>query len=353
MRSARSSRSRRTLLFGLAAFALTQGAFACLVLSDPVLPREDHWQRKLRQYRPRVAAHPDAVVAVQLGSSRTGFGVRGTQAEPWLSDRLGRPVVLFNMGLCGSGPAATLVNLRGMLDDGVRPHLLLLEVLPPLLDDGDVLEDLEPERLPAGQMRLGEAAVTAALAGKERPWLWAEWLGAQAVPTCTHRQTLLSLSFPRLLSPEARRDGVRGADESGYVPVRHHSAEEAARALNAARMDYEPVLRRFRLSRRRLDLVGETIETARREGMAVALVLMPEGPAFRSWYPPGTWPLIFGAVEDLAREQGVPLINLREALDEDDLIDSHHATVEGARKLTLELARRIEPLLREAARGSP
>jgi hypothetical protein len=353
MRSARSSHSRRTLLFTLAGFALIQCAFACFVLSDPVLPREDHWQRKLRQCRPRLAAHPDALVAAQLGSSRTGSGVCGTDAEPWLSARLGRPVLLFNVGCSGAGPGAGLINLRRMLNDGVRPHLLLLEVLPPLLDDADLLEDLTPERLPAAQLRPDEAAATAELAPRERPWLWAEWLRAQAVPAITHRQALVSLSVPGLLSAEARRDGVRGADESGYVPELPRSPGQIESARRAARERYEPALRNFRLSRRRLDLVGETIEAARSEGMAVALVLMPEGPTFRSWYPPGTWALVFGAIEGLARERGVALIDLREALDEGDLFDSHHATREGARKLTLELARRIEPLLRQAARGAP
>jgi hypothetical protein len=83
--------------------------------------------------------------------------------------------------------------------------------------------------------------------------------------------------------------------------------------------------------------------------MTVALVLMPEGPAFRSWYPPGTWSDVWAALQKLAQKHQTSLIDLHEALDEDDLFDSHHATREGARKLTQKLARHIEPLLRTAA----
>src|SRR4051812_23399663 len=109
MRSARtSSRSRRTLLVALAAFVLTQAALAALVLSDPVLPREDLAQRRPRRYHQR--ARPGALTVVQIGSSRTESGVCGVAAEPWLSERLGRPVMLFNMGAQGAGPGANLVN---------------------------------------------------------------------------------------------------------------------------------------------------------------------------------------------------------------------------------------------------
>lgn len=340
------SRSRRTLLAAAAAFVLTQAALAVAVMTHPVLSRDDLWQRKVRRYHHRLAGQPDALVVAQLGSSRTESGVRGVAAEPWLCERLGRPVVLFNMGSRGAGPAANLVNLRRMLNDGVRPHLLLVEVLPPLLTEDELLEDLAADRLPASQLRHDEAALTASLGRRERPWLWAEWLRDQSVPAATHRQPLLSVSQPRLLTADARRDGFRSADESGYVPPAEDALAKRAQATEAARRRYQPALATFRLSPRRLDLVGETVEAARREGMGVALVLMPEGPTFRSWYPPGTWPTIREAVEAVARRHGVPLLDLREALDEDDTFDSHHATEDGASKLTRTLAGRVEPLLR-------
>ena len=83
-----------------------------------------------------------------------------------------------------------------------------------------------------------------------------------------------------------------GEDESGYVPPAPDAASRRERATEFARQQYEAYVQAFRLSPRRLALIGETIEAARHEGIAVALVLMPEGPTFRSWYPPGTWEII-------------------------------------------------------------
>jgi hypothetical protein len=351
MRSAHAPlRSRRTLLYAAAAFALVQAALAGFVMAHPFVARGDLWQRRINRYRQRTPHRPGTLVAVQIGSSRTECGIRGQAAEPWLSERLGRPVVLYNMGSCGSGPAANLINLRRTLNDGIRPRLLLIEVLPPLLlTDDERLAELNAERMPASELRHDEAALVASLAGPVRPYLWGEWLLDQAVPANTHRQTLMSMFYPTLLTAEARRDGFRSADESGYVPPKRLDRKESARALEFARESYEAALHDHHLSRRRLGLIGRTIEEARREGMAVALVVMPEGPTFRSWYPPGKWEAILAAVEEVARRHDTPLINLREALDEEDFFDSHHATKEGAAKLTLELARRIEPLLRAEA----
>lgn len=350
MRSARtSSRSRKTLLFALAAFALTQVALAGVVLSDPTMVREDLTQRRLRRYQQRADAQPGALTVVQIGSSRTEFGLCGTAAEPWLSQRLGQPVVLFNMGAQGAGPAANLVNLRRRLNDGVRPNVLLLEVLPALLDEREMLTDLDPLRMPASGLRCSEVALVWQMAGRTRPWLWAEWVKEQALAAETHRLALLSQGCPRLLSPENRRDGFRSADECGYIPPTKRTPEQLQKALQHARERYQPVLATFRLSQKALDVIGETVEAARSEGMTVALVLMPEGPAFRSWYPPGTWSDVSAALEKLSQKHQTSLIDLREALDEEDLFDSHHATHEGARKLTGKLARRIEPLLRAAA----
>jgi hypothetical protein len=94
MSSARSAaRSRRTLLWTLTCFVIIQGALAVFVLTDPVLPHEDLWQRRTRRYHQR-AGQPGLLVAAQIGSSRTECGVRGSEAEPWLSGRLGRTPAL-------------------------------------------------------------------------------------------------------------------------------------------------------------------------------------------------------------------------------------------------------------------
>ncbi len=70
-----------------------------------------------------------------LGSSRTCHGLAADELHERLSRELGRPVSVVNAGLPGSGPFTELLLWRRLRRDGVRPDLLLVEVLPGLLSD--------------------------------------------------------------------------------------------------------------------------------------------------------------------------------------------------------------------------
>ena len=63
---------------------------------------------------------------VVLGSSRVAYGVDAGSLS-----RQGYPTALvYNFGILGSGPLLNLVNLRRLLDAGIRPNLLYVEILP-------------------------------------------------------------------------------------------------------------------------------------------------------------------------------------------------------------------------------
>src|SRR5690242_4587639 len=103
MSDPRARRARQAVLAGFVLFFLAQavlsaGLLRVLNLSDP-----DH-ERKLSRLKARLGARPRPFTVVQVGSSRTAFGVRGGEVEPWLGERLGRPVVFFNLGFYGAGP---------------------------------------------------------------------------------------------------------------------------------------------------------------------------------------------------------------------------------------------------------
>ncbi len=92
-------------------------------------------------------------------------------------------------------------------------------------------------------------------------------------------------------------------------------------------------------------MVRETIAQAHREGLAAALLLMPEGPKFRGLYPPAVAHQIDQTLLAISRESDTPLLDLRSAIGEEEFFDSHHLLPEGAARFTHCLARRIEPLL--------
>jgi hypothetical protein len=60
------------------------------------------------------------------------------------------------------------------------------------------------------------------------------------------------------------------------------------------------------------------------------MVWMPEGSEFRSWYPSSVMAEIRIALERLSRAHGVPLVDAREWVSDDDFSDSHHLLSRGA-----------------------
>lgn len=331
-------RCRTTLLAALIGFVLLEAGLAVKVLRDPLLRRDDAWQRKLRRHRQRMKDDPTPFVVAQVGSSRTAVGLCGEEAEPLLSRHLGRPTFVFNLGQSGAGPITTLLSVRRLLDDGVRPDLLLIEVFPPLLTEQQGQE--EALGVSAAHLTPNDVVLLSRYAHRERPWLAAEWLSEQAVPASTHRLALLTEAMPLLLRAQQRRDRFRQMRPSGWVPERPPPLE-AQRRRAATLGDYGVWLRDFRPSPRLLAVVEETIELAQSEGIRVGLVLMPEGPAFRALYPAAGWAEAYASLERLAKRREVSLIDLRECLDEEDFFDSHHPYPCGARKAARALAERL------------
>ena len=130
-------RARPAIVWSIAVFAAFQLGLAFAIeyrlpeLRDPNYAiKADRLQRRWTEVR-RNAEHAKLVVI--LGSSRTAFGVKADELEEPLSRDLGGPVVAYNMGVFAAGPVTELVHLKRLIADGIRPDLLLIEVLPPLL----------------------------------------------------------------------------------------------------------------------------------------------------------------------------------------------------------------------------
>jgi hypothetical protein len=342
-----SNPSGRAVLLGLVLFALAQVVLAQLIVCRGLALRDPAWAHKVGKLQQRLAGSPRPLLVVQVGSSRTVCGLRGQVAEPWLSQRLGRPVVLFNMGVIAAGPACTLMTLRRLLDEGVRPDLVLIEILPAFLTEEERFTEPLLRLLPARRLRYSEMRLLARHAPPDRWGVQHEWWQALFVPVHGYRQELLAGVVPVLVPPTVRWEmgPAPSGDESGWVESPQHSPEAARRALALVVQNYGHILRTFQLSPARLDVLRETIAVAHREGLAAALVLMPEGPIFRSLYPPAVKQQIDDALLSLSRDSNTPLLDLSAAAGEEAFFDSHHLFPEGASRFTHSLARRIEPLL--------
>src|SRR5205085_3265632 len=121
--------------------------------------RDPYYGYKARQLIGRAVGNPERPFTVlMIGSSRTAFGLQGSRLEERFAAELRRPVVAFNFGVPGAGPVMQLLHYQRLRAAGVRPDLLLIELLPPLLD-GKRGEAWEYHWLMASRLRRDELAV--------------------------------------------------------------------------------------------------------------------------------------------------------------------------------------------------
>jgi hypothetical protein len=314
--------------------------------------KADRLKERIRRARAdEKAGAPPAKVVVMLGSSRAADGLRGGLVEEELSKRLGQPVVLFNFGIAGNTPMNQLLDLERLFDRGVRPDLVLVEVLPSTLADSAVaLLDL----LPAERMGLWDRRVLRdhyMPVGQLRRYSWKCW----ALPWYTHRIEMLSVLAPRLVPRWVRQDGARGCDRSGwYLAYPNISAPARENARKTTLASYGPVLRVFRLGSPFAPALARTLKRCRDAQVPAALVLMPEGSEFRDLYSPLAWQQLEGFLEGLSREYKVPVVNAREWVPDRHFLDTHHLLPEGAAMFTRKLARSVVlPMLREQVGPTP
>src|SRR5262249_4492410 len=126
-------RPRSALLWGLACFVGFQLGLAWdMERWQPEL-RDAEFGYKLATLRKQLEKSRDAPLVLALGSSRTQLGFRPSVVSSVCSGG-SEPPVVFNFGLVGAGPVIELMCLRRLLDHGIRPHSVVVEILPPRMN---------------------------------------------------------------------------------------------------------------------------------------------------------------------------------------------------------------------------
>jgi hypothetical protein len=333
-RAATVSRARR------AKAALAVGAlatlFAFLALAVAVETRKPEWRdpeygHRLRQLRALDTSTRPLVVAV--GSSRTQMGL--SPAAMHFADEPGSPLV-FNFGQSAAGPLRQLLTLQRLLDAGVKPRFVLVELFPlALAADGPA--ELQLRGLGA---RLGAADLRRLAPYCDDPGaLRREWASARAASPSSLRLNLLSHWSPGLLPWPKRLDFQwTQVDSRGWLayPVADVPDETRAAGVERARGEYIERLKHFSVGAMSRRALRDLVARCEADGVRVAFYLMPEGPAFRSWYPAETR----AAVERLIAEMRhlAPVFDATDGFAELDFADSHHLLPRGAARFSRKLA---------------
>lgn len=315
-----------------------------LVLAEQRWPflRDPHYGYRAARLQHRLTAASDRPTSVvMLGSSRALNAFRARQLESELEKQQGRPLVLFNFGIPSAGPAQQLVVLQRLLENGVRPDFLFVEVLPPLL-----ARSLWPSsfsQLPVQRLGWSELPMVRGLDldHEDRRLAWC----CQNVlwPAFAHRYAILSHLTPFLLPLDKRSDFSRGIDGCGWVEVPNMPLSTEARRQQTAkaRQNFAAYWNDDRIGGPNCVALALLLQRCQAEGIAVKLILMPEGPTFRSWYRPEGWKAVEKFLAELHQEFGVEVINTREWIEEEYFFDSHHLLPDGATRFSERLGREV------------
>jgi hypothetical protein len=308
-----------------------------------VRDKEYAWTRDC--IRTRLAERPGRPLVVALGSSRMMMAFR-PQSLPPCPTADGRQPVIANGAVLGAGPVLQLIVLRRLLADGIRPDWVLVECWPRGWSQaGERAEsNVWIERLSWRDLRLVARYST------DPRRLYGDWLQDRLLPCITHRTAVLKEYFPRALHPNVfREDRWRyGSDGTGWVACPfgvtpdHHS-----RLVARARREHQEILPHYQHSESADRALREMLTICREQGIAAALVVLPESEGIRACYPPEVSAEVHSYLKRIHREYRVPVIDAHAWLDDAaDYADGYHLLVRGADAFTRRLGREaLQPLL--------
>ena len=309
------------------ALALLPPAFVAVLLAAwtgaeaavPEITDTDYYVR-LNVVRTAAAEHPDRPLGVVLGSSRM---VWAFQPE-LLTESDGTYWV--NGAHVGAGPTLNRVILHRLLRDGVKPAVVALEVMPAFFVG-------ENSRFVCGHFAVAELPLMRSYSDKPLGYDY---------HFLRHRVGRAG-DIARAAAPLAGRPRLH--PRGGWAALEDDvSDDERATRTAAALKANGEFLRRMTVRPGADRAFRDTLREAADHGVRVVLLRSPEGPTFRSWYDPEGLKRFDAYIARVASEHGVPVIDAREWLDEDDFYDSHHALKRGAGKFTARFAREFAAL---------
>ncbi|HEV3004126.1 MAG TPA: hypothetical protein VGX78_06670 [Pirellulales bacterium] len=341
-------RARAALLGGLAAFVAIQMALGFVLDGPWAGVRDAEYGEKLARLRARLREEPEAPFVLLLGSSRSANGVVPDRIAATATAAGQRPVV-FNFALPGFGPVQELVLFERLLRRGIRPDRLLIEIHPALLHqepDGCSefwwmrVERLEALDLPVVLRYVAEPGRWSWHKPRHWPWLW--WHGRLA-PVWSYRLAILDVLAPAWVPSGLRLPYLKQIDAWGWFPSPFPppTDDDRRRWVENARIEYAPVFDRYHVTSMAERALREILDDCRREGIAAALFLMPEGSNFRAMYPPGARDEIESYLAGLRAEYGVSVFDATSCCGDDDFADGHHLYSEPAAKFSERFGREL------------
>jgi hypothetical protein len=330
-------RGRCYLLWALVGFAALQIAFGVAIDWKLSAVRDATFVHKRWQLQARLSEHPGAPLVLALGSSRTMMGVLASRLH--LSSA-GKPAVVYNYSIPGSGPLTQLITLRRLVNDGVRPEAILIEVMPGQFNRV-IGRPVDEKNLDGGRLRAGELVSAARLAKVPRI-LVANWLTARCLP-CYWYASELGLNGAQ--RPEWRRPlGAEPPLTDGFgwqAGLWRVTPEQRKLRTDFAVGQYVDVYTKDEVAAEPVRELRMMLELCREKGILVHLVVPPESSQFRALYSQAFVADFEAVLSDICREYALSLTNAQDWLADERFYDGLHELPEGAAEYTRRLERTL------------
>jgi hypothetical protein len=306
-------------------------------------------QVKLQRLRRLVRREPDRPLVLMLGSSRTdGMFMAGRlDGQPGPG---GKRVLAYNLGVPAYAALHHLLSVRDMLEMGIRPRLLLVEFLAPLMNEPRADWPSEENWMAATFLSRTDFRLL-------RPYLvwhrhkFQEWYESRTVPFYTFR-FYVHEAILGFLSPHSMPSWEDFRDPRGFKLPDYPCPAELARLTRLAHTQFHTALGRYRLGKGAAQAMRDLLDRCRREHLLVVLVVPPDSTSFRSWYRPQGLDEVNGFLAELRQTYGVKVIDASTWLLDSDFRDGHHVNAAGARRFTNRLIDELRPILAELGDGS-
>ncbi len=266
-----------------------------------------------------------------LGSSRAEQGFRPSLLA---DNEDGTGPFFFNLARGGSSPLLYLLTLRRLLDDGIHPDHLLIEIFPPALTQ-------EEAGVTIYKPTLRDLSLLARYSVHPRSWVF--WLQDRLLLWYKYRNGFLAWAAPQALQPNARwGDRLWNYQGGEWRQIGDGaSPAERRRLIEDAHRRYFRSLQQFLIAADAARALEELFALCRAQHIGVRLFLMPEASEFRDWYPAETRRRLTAYLDTLRQEWHVPVIDARHWIADGEFADGHHLLAGGAATFT----RRFAPLI--------
>jgi hypothetical protein len=335
-------------MWSLFGYAVLQGAFGLVVdRVDPAI-RDAEYARKLaslEELRPAAGQRPLMLV---LGTSRTTYGLRPDQVWPTAADKSPR---VFNFGALGAAPVHELVLLRRILERGILPDYLVVEVHPGVLPDVPCFAHAmwpSTQRCDARDLRL----ISRFAAYPAR--LWFDWFRLRLGTCHAYRGEFVSRLAPLWVPGPAAVDpwGRDATDDLGWVRGPELPGGDAERQRRAAYTvaAYESAFQDYRVSEISDRALREILDTCRREGIVAALLLMPESSEMRQRCHDEVRPRVDAYLSALGRAYEVEVFDGSGWCPDQQFSDAQHLLASGASTFSQRFGSELQPWVESSSR---